>query len=175
MPVVDQLLGVAQQELPLVLLRLRAVVSGVAAGRRVATPHGLDEPPVADSPAESAVAFSQNFPFQPDSGSQASILMLESRLGFNVAATRQKAGVGGRTPPGERWAPSGILNSPAATGCARVIVVSGSESPARLSQDTTGAFSWLNALALSSSAHRPEASSFMIVLPGAAGPGEAGC
>jgi hypothetical protein len=49
-----------------------------------------------------------------------------------VAATRQNAG---RffTEAGGTFAPGGV-NAPAATGCARVIVVSGSFSAARLSQ-----------------------------------------
>src|SRR5580704_4981673 len=80
-----------------------------------------------------------NFPFQPDAGIQTSILMSESRDGFSVAATRQNAGrpltactkaVGAGGPPEAM----GIVNAPASTARASVIVVFGSASDARLSQ-----------------------------------------
>jgi hypothetical protein len=79
-----------------------------------------------------------NFPFQPDAGIQTSILMSESVDGFSVAATRQNAGrplaactkvAGAGVPP----AAIGIVNAPASTARASVIVVFGSASDARLS------------------------------------------
>src|SRR5450631_3812590 len=66
-------------------------------------------------------------------GSQTSILMSESLLGRSVAATRQKAG----RLAGETVAlnpPAGMLNAPAATVWARVMVVSGNFRDARRSQ-----------------------------------------
>src|ERR1700677_3137083 len=75
-----------------------------------------------------------NFPFHPSDGSQTSILMSESLLGRKVAATRQKAGrLLGETGDGMN-PPPGMLNAPAATVCASVMVVSGSARDARLSQ-----------------------------------------
>src|SRR5688572_19807544 len=73
-----------------------------------------------------------NLPFQPDAGSQTSILMSDSLEGVSVAATRQKAGrsLNGLPPP----RPAGAVNAPAATGCAIVIVASGSFNDDRLSQ-----------------------------------------
>lgn len=100
MPVVDQLFRVTQQELPLFFLRLRAVVSSVAAGSRVATPHRLDEPPVADAPAESAVAFSPELPvparqrqpgFHPDDGIAAGL----QRGGDPAEGRRRRKGPAG--------------------------------------------------------------------------------
>ena len=63
----------------------------------------------------------RNLPFHVVSGSQASILMLESELGVRVAVTRQKAGrplivVGGVVP--------GTTNTPVVLSAADVIVVS---------------------------------------------------
>src|ERR1700722_4588772 len=60
--------------------------------------------------------------------------MSESLLGRSVAATRQNAGrdfgeIGDGMNP-----PPGIVNAPAATVCAEVMVVSGSARDARLSQ-----------------------------------------
>ncbi len=39
-----------------------------------------------------------NLPFHPEAGSHTSILMSESLVGFNVAATRQKAGSAVKSP-----------------------------------------------------------------------------
>src|SRR5580698_9012702 len=64
-----------------------------------------------------------NFSFHPDTGSHTSILISESLDGLSVAATLQYAGV----------------FPAAATSCARVIVVSGSFSEARLSHDAAQA------------------------------------
>jgi len=41
-------------------------------------------------PAQPKLPAPISFPFQPESGSQTSILMSESPLGLSVAATRQK-------------------------------------------------------------------------------------
>ena len=43
-------------------------------------------------PAHPPLPTAWNFPFQPDAGSQTSILMSESPDGVSVAATRQNAG-----------------------------------------------------------------------------------
>src|SRR5262245_10335869 len=74
-----------------------------------------------------------NFPFQPVTGNHTSILMSESAVGFNVAATRQNAG-------SERfgWKP-GTANAPASTCAAVVIVVSGSASFPSSAHDPPGA------------------------------------
>src|ERR1700720_4762657 len=65
----------------------------------------------------------RNLPFHPLSGSQTSILMLESEVGVSVAMTRQKAGrpvivLGGLEP--------GTTNTPVVLSAAELIVVSGS-------------------------------------------------
>src|SRR6185295_9294653 len=86
-----------------------------------------------------------NFPFQPDDGSQTSILMSESLVGFNVAATRQNAGsvanapAPARPPPAGPRPPAGGVKAPAATGCAMVTAVSGSASEARRSHEVASA------------------------------------
>src|ERR1700761_1425893 len=118
------------------------------------------------------------FPFHIN-GSQTSILMSESLVGFNVAAIRQKAGRDlrsggapkklppppappgrppGPPPPGGAWrGVAGIWNAPAGTVCAMVIILSGRVSFARLSQETAGATPWPTAVVLSSSAQTAEA------------------
>src|SRR5262245_55140264 len=76
-----------------------------------------------------------NLPFQPEAGIQTSILMSESADGLSVAATRQNAGRslndGGEPLAGIK---PGKLKAPAATGSARVMVVSGRGREARLWQ-----------------------------------------
>src|SRR5215471_6877570 len=59
-------------------------------------------------------------PFQPENGIQTSILMFESEVGVNVAATRQNAGRLPKAPP---------------SGAATVIVVSGKLMLAKLAHD----------------------------------------
>src|SRR6185312_9691799 len=83
-------------------------------------------------PAKPPLPSPRYLPFHPVSGSHTSILISESLVGLIVAATRQNAG---RffTEAGGTIAPGG-MNAPAATGCANVMVVSGSLSAARLSQ-----------------------------------------
>src|SRR6267378_5839441 len=88
-----------------------------------------------------------NLPFHPEPGIQISILMSESLVGFNVAATRQKVGRLLNNSPGpldlgQGWNQQlaepakscGKANAPGATVCAIVIVVSGRESEERFSQ-----------------------------------------
>src|ERR1700736_4664298 len=82
------------------------------------------------APAQPPLPSPSYLPFQPEVGSQTSILMSESLEGFKVAATRQNSG--------RFWKaallPCGSLNPPAGTIWAVVMVVSGRESEARLSQ-----------------------------------------
>jgi hypothetical protein len=86
--------------------------------------------------------------------------MSESRLGFSVAATRQKGGsdakIGGgppRPPRPAAFGTAGGANAPAATGSADVIVVFGRASLVRLSHDAAPAadvwtvIAWNNAAA----------------------------
>src|SRR5580658_7105714 len=90
------------------------------------------------TPAHPPLPTAWNFPFHPEAGSQTSILMSESSLGFKVAATRQNAGrslkptAGAAVPP--KVLPGGV-NSPAATDWASVTVVFGRDSETRLSQE----------------------------------------
>src|ERR1700722_949017 len=87
-------------------------------------------------PAHPPLPTAWSFPFHPAAGSHISIWMSESLVGLSVAATRQNAGrslsatAGAGVPP--NVLPGG-MNSPAATGCASVMVVPGSASEARLS------------------------------------------
>src|SRR5262245_4416364 len=78
-----------------------------------------------------------NLPFRPDVGSQTSILISESLDGASVAPTRQNSGrrltFGGGCPG--RTEPSGMTNCPAATVSVRVMVVSGSASDFKPSQE----------------------------------------
>src|SRR5437867_8378614 len=80
-----------------------------------------------------------NFPFQFDAGSQTSILISESPVGFNVAAIRQNAGRSLNCAPPPRPPPPAGANAPAATACADVTVVSGSFSEERLSHGAADA------------------------------------
>src|SRR5690348_11261639 len=82
-------------------------------------------------PANPPLPSPRYFPFHPESGSQTSILISESLAGLRVAATRQNAG---RPLTAAAGTPGGGPNAPASTGCASVIVASGSLSAARLSQ-----------------------------------------
>src|ERR1700733_9344997 len=74
-----------------------------------------------------------SFPFQFDAGSHTSILISESLDGFSVAAIRQNAGRSANAAPPPRPPPPAGAKAPAATDCARVIVVSGSLSDDRFS------------------------------------------
>src|SRR6202795_1621966 len=87
-------------------------------------------------PAQPPLPADSNLPFHPDAGSQTSILISESVVGFKVAATRQNAGrsLKATTGGGPPAVPPGGANSPAATGCASVIVVFGRANDARLPQ-----------------------------------------
>jgi hypothetical protein len=90
-------------------------------------------------PAHPPLPTAWYLPFQFATGSHTSTLMSESLDGFNVAATRQndgrfvRAGLGGAAV-----APGGV-NVPAETVSVRVIVASGKESVAKLSQEAASA------------------------------------
>src|ERR1700722_180505 len=73
--------------------------------------------------------------FQPDAGSQTSILISESLEGVSVAITRQKAGRPLKSSAFDRPGPgtAGGVNAPAATLCADVMVTFGRLSLERLS------------------------------------------
>src|ERR1700730_3862385 len=91
-------------------------------------------------PPQPPLPSATSLPFQPDAGSQTSILMSESLDGFSVAATRQNAGSSRKARPsagGAATPPAGIggVKAPAPTVCARVTVVLGSVSAAKLSHD----------------------------------------
>src|SRR5215216_3367706 len=86
------------------------------------------------TPAQPPPPTASNLPFQV-SGSHTSNSIFESGDGLATAATRQCGGScngagGGPPAPGA----AGGVNGPAATGCAAVIVVFGSESDLRFSQ-----------------------------------------
>ena len=90
----------------------------------------------------------RNLPFHVVSGSQTSILMLESELGVRVAVTRQKAGrpvivVGGLEP--------GTTKTPVVLSVADVIVVSWSCKDWRLVHGVAIA----GVLAIATQANRP--------------------
>src|SRR5712691_10752933 len=86
-------------------------------------------------PAHPPLPTACNLPFQPEAGSQTSILMSESLVGFRVAATRQNAGnalnvwaaVGPPRP--------GAAKAPDPTTWASVMVVFGSVNDATPSHD----------------------------------------
>src|SRR5215471_4283868 len=93
------------------------------------------------TPAQPPPPTNSNLPFQ-FSGSQTSILISESELGFNVAATRQRFGtrisvVGGvrrRPLGGGGGGAGGGVKTPAGTDSAIVTVVLGSEMDFRFAQ-----------------------------------------
>ena len=91
------------------------------------------------TPAHAPLPTAWNFPFQSTTGSQTSILISESLVGFSVALTRQNAGSvakGANTgPPG----PSSRLNAPDATIVAPVTAPPGSVSAFRSSQGADAA------------------------------------
>src|SRR6266850_2745718 len=92
-------------------------------------------------PVQPPFPLASNLPFQPEAGSQTSILISESVDGRNVAATRQNSGRSRSTaagPPAPR-PPAGGVKAPAAMVCASVIVLSGNFRPARLSHDAARA------------------------------------
>src|SRR3989442_6334182 len=96
-------------------------------------------------PVQPPFPLASNLPFQPEAGSQTSILISESVDGRNVAATRQNSGRSRSTaagPPAPR-APAGGVKAPAAMVCASVIVPFRNFQPARLSHDEARADSAL--------------------------------
>src|SRR3954452_6935634 len=78
-------------------------------------------------PAQPPFPTAWNFPFQPDAGSQISVLISESLLGVSVAVTRQNAGrlANGLAAPPRPCAPVGGTKAPAATICAESILAFG--------------------------------------------------
>src|SRR5262245_6203549 len=86
-------------------------------------------------PASPPLPADWKFPFHPEVGIHTSILISESLVGFNVAATRQNSGTSLKAAAPRAPAPGGV-NWPAATACTVVMVVFGSESDLRLSQGT---------------------------------------
>src|SRR5271154_3873495 len=94
-------------------------------------------------PAQAPLPTDSSLPFQFNGGSHTSILMSESLVGFNVAATRQMAGrfakFGAGNPGNAGIAPGGNVSCPAATDCARVTVACGRASLARPSQGVEAA------------------------------------
>src|SRR5262245_58018166 len=96
------------------------------------------KPAIAANPIEPAsppLPAAWKLPFQPDAGIHTSILISESLVGFNVAATRQNSGTSLKAAAPRAPAPGGV-NWPAATVCTVVTVVLGSEKDLRLSQGT---------------------------------------
>src|SRR5262249_28996338 len=81
-------------------------------------------------PVQPPFPLASKLPFQPDSGSQISILISESADGFEVIATRQCAGTSPPPPPLPLPCP---CSGPAGTLCARVTVAFVSLSDVRLS------------------------------------------
>src|ERR1035438_4608863 len=86
-------------------------------------------------PAQAPLPTDSSAPVQFEAGIHTSILMSESGEGFSVAAMRQNAGRFLYAFPPPLPPPCGGMNSPAATVCAKVIVVFFSASVWRLSQD----------------------------------------
>src|SRR5580658_9985953 len=89
-------------------------------------------------PAHAPLPTDSSFPFQVVAGIQTSILILESAVGFSVAATRHRAGrfpkFGAGKPGNVGSAPVGSVSRPAGTASARVTVACGKAILARLSQ-----------------------------------------
>src|SRR5436309_9200579 len=85
------------------------------------------------SPDQPPFPSPMNLPFQSVAGIQTSNLMSESFVGLISPATRQKAGKLSKGSPGASTGFGGV-NVPAGSDFARVIVVSGKVSAARLSQ-----------------------------------------
>src|SRR3984957_12379759 len=87
-------------------------------------------------PAPAPLPTDSSFPFHVEVGSHTSILMSESLVGLNVAATRQMAGrfakFGAGNPGNAGIAPAANVSCRAATDCARVTVACGRASLARL-------------------------------------------
>src|SRR5262245_20581229 len=73
-------------------------------------------------PAHAPFPTDSSFPFQPVSGIHTSILISESPVGLNLAATRQNAG---RFLKASAPRPPCVVKPPGGTCCASVIVVLG--------------------------------------------------
>src|SRR5215467_511805 len=87
-------------------------------------------------PANPPLPTPSYLPFHPEAGIQISSLMSDSFAGLISAATRQNAG---SSLNAAGCGPAGASNAPAATTCAEVMVVSGSLSVVRLSQEAAKA------------------------------------
>src|SRR5579862_140411 len=92
-------------------------------------------------PAQPPLPTDWSLPFQPETGSQTSILMSESLEGLNVAATRQNSGslLYGDAAAACEPLGSGGVNSPADTVCAEVMVAFGCERVVKPSQEAAAA------------------------------------
>src|SRR2546428_9107913 len=90
-------------------------------------------------PAHPPLPTASNLPFQPDAGSQISVLISESLLGVRVAVMRQNAGrlANGfaAAPPRADPGPAGGTNAPAATIWAESMRALGSARLASFSHD----------------------------------------
>src|SRR2546422_6488808 len=88
-------------------------------------------------PVQPPFPLASNLLFQPETGSQTSILISESVEGRNVAATRQNSGRSRNSAAGPPRAPgmTGCVKAPGATVCANMIVVAGNLRAARLSHE----------------------------------------
>src|ERR1051325_682821 len=107
-------------------------------------------------PVQPPLPLASNFSFHPAAGIHSSILISESLLGFTVWAPRQNAGRSSNppalplpfAPP-----PPAAVKPPAGTACAALIVVLGSVSELRLSQDAASAGRAANRI--NATRHRP--------------------
>jgi len=110
-----------------------AFVSGIGRSSGIARRSASPIPECEISPAQPPLPRPMNLPFHSDAGIHSSNLMSESLVGLTSTATRQNAGKLSRGRPGKLPGLGGV-NLPAGSGFARVMVVSGRESVARLSQ-----------------------------------------
>src|SRR5690242_16693864 len=100
-----------------------------------------------------------NLPFQPSAGSQTSKRMSESGVGLIEPVARQNAGSFAKSAPGPPNEGTGDLNAPAATASTPEIVVFGTASAARASQDFGAAADAAGGAALCGGSFRPHAAS----------------
>src|SRR6185503_2652867 len=113
-------------------------------------------------PLKAPLPTAWNLPFHPDAGSQTSILMSESLVGFNVAATRQNAGSAEKSPP-SLWSPG--VNAPACTGAAAVMVARGSAIFARLLHEPAWATTAAGAASHASASERRPPAIILMTAP----------
>src|SRR5438874_6775710 len=100
-------------------------------------------------PAHAPLPTASSLPFQPEAGSQTSILISESLEGVSVAATRQNGGSAAKGFPPRPPRGFGGANCPAPTVCASVTATCGCENVDKLSQvaPIAGAANSTNAIA----------------------------